>query len=409
MRNLLSNRDFTYLWLGQSISRFGDGIHGIALSWLVLDLTGSPLTLGVTLSLSVLPALCFGLFIGSWVDRWQLKRVLILSDIVRMSILLTLILLLILSHLQVGFIMVSEFILALFSLASNTARSTALPLLVPKEMITAANSLNISSRYLVDIGGRMLGGFIVLSLGVLGALIINMISFASSLLFVVFSRFPQRKAETTQATTPLRDIADFFVYLRSNPQILRMIGYLVVVNVGIPAIIVELPVIAKFRLENPAWLGFMHAAFSIGGVLSGLLSTSAGKRWDSQRLAYISTLGFGISLLLLAFTPGPILMCAVVGLCGLFGSKVLIHVTSFVQKNISRDYVGRAMAFQTVTLSVFPVLGLTTFGTLTELWSPHAVLVLSGFSVVFLSLACALIGRSGTTQQEVNLTKNSGS
>ncbi len=64
MLETLENRDFMNLWLGQLLSRLGDGIHEIALAWLILELTGSAISMGAILAVSVTPNLLFGLPAG---------------------------------------------------------------------------------------------------------------------------------------------------------------------------------------------------------------------------------------------------------------------------------------------------------------------------------------------------------
>lgn len=88
MLQTLKNRDFMNLWLGQLISRLGDGIHEIALAWLVLDLTGSALSMGAILAVSVTPNLLFGLPAGVFVDRFNRKMIMVYSDLARTLIVL---------------------------------------------------------------------------------------------------------------------------------------------------------------------------------------------------------------------------------------------------------------------------------------------------------------------------------
>jgi len=88
MLKTLKNTDFLKLWLGQLISRIGNGIHEIALAWLVLELTGSALSMGAILAVSILPNLLFGLPAGVIVDRFNRKRIMVLSDLSRTLIVL---------------------------------------------------------------------------------------------------------------------------------------------------------------------------------------------------------------------------------------------------------------------------------------------------------------------------------
>src|SRR5512144_943843 len=89
-RPLLLQRDFAALWWGQLISLWGDRLNYLALNGLVQEHTRgyqdpgqSSLMLSLHGTVSVLPVLLFSPFAGPWLDRWNLRRVLIVSDLAR--------------------------------------------------------------------------------------------------------------------------------------------------------------------------------------------------------------------------------------------------------------------------------------------------------------------------------------
>ena len=95
-RPLLLQRDFAALWWGQLISLWGDRLNYLALNGLVQQHTRdyhdpgqSSLMLSLHGTVSVLPVLLFAPFAGPWVDRWNLRRVLIVSDVLRSLLVLT--------------------------------------------------------------------------------------------------------------------------------------------------------------------------------------------------------------------------------------------------------------------------------------------------------------------------------
>ena len=95
-RPLLLQRDFAALWWGQLISLWGDRLNYLALNGLVQQHTRdyhdpgqSSLMLSLHGTVSVLPVLLFAPFAGPWVDRWNLRRVLIVSDVLRALLVLT--------------------------------------------------------------------------------------------------------------------------------------------------------------------------------------------------------------------------------------------------------------------------------------------------------------------------------
>ncbi|RXG64413.1 MFS transporter, partial [Candidatus Atribacteria bacterium 1244-E10-H5-B2] len=78
---VLSNHDFFLIWLGEIFSRIGDGFYFIALVWLIMEMTGSGIAIGVIMAIYTAGGLIFGLIGGALADRWNRKRLMILSGI----------------------------------------------------------------------------------------------------------------------------------------------------------------------------------------------------------------------------------------------------------------------------------------------------------------------------------------
>ena len=84
-RAILRKGDFTKLWLGQSISNIGSAISAIAFLFFAFDLTGSPMVMATIAMIQVAPLILLAGIIGVYIDRWDRKKVLIASDIVRIA------------------------------------------------------------------------------------------------------------------------------------------------------------------------------------------------------------------------------------------------------------------------------------------------------------------------------------
>src|SRR5687767_7694891 len=82
-RGALASRDFSLLWIGQLGSEIGNGAVQLALPWLVLDITGSALQLGVAYFFLFSPMLLFGVLGGVFVDRWDRRLTIVIVDVLR--------------------------------------------------------------------------------------------------------------------------------------------------------------------------------------------------------------------------------------------------------------------------------------------------------------------------------------
>lgn len=138
---LVKTRDFGFLFAGQTISQIGDSLNKVALLWFVYELTGSALKMTVVGLLQTLPPLLFGPLIGVYLDRVRKKPVMIWVDLLRSLMVLLIPLLYAMEALTLDRLYVLVFATAIFSTVFGPALTSAVPLIVPKERLIAANAL----------------------------------------------------------------------------------------------------------------------------------------------------------------------------------------------------------------------------------------------------------------------------
>jgi len=159
---LALNGSFSALWTGQLISLFGDRLNQIALVSVVLISTGSPLATGMVFVAATLPNLVLSPVAGTFVDRWDHKETMIVSDILRAAIVLVLPLAAITNVLLV-YPMV--FAVTTISIFFRPARAAILPQIVEERDLLTANSALWVGESLADNLGYPLAGIFVVTLG----------------------------------------------------------------------------------------------------------------------------------------------------------------------------------------------------------------------------------------------------
>ena len=153
---------FSALWTGQLISLIGDRIHQVALAFVVLYATGSPIALGAVFFVAHLPNLLFSTPAGTLVDRWDNREVMVVSDLLRAAIVL-LIPIAAVTNLVLVYPLV--FLVTTISVFFRPAKGAVLPRLVPESDLIAANSAMWIAETFADIGGYALAGLFVALLG----------------------------------------------------------------------------------------------------------------------------------------------------------------------------------------------------------------------------------------------------
>jgi MFS family permease len=175
MFTLLRQRNFALLWFGGLISLMGDRVLLIALPYFVYQQTGSTFACAVMVAAELLPRLLFGSVAGVFVDRWDRKRVMVITSIAQGIIILPL--LLVQSAESRWIVYVVSFFQTTFAMFFGPAENALLPLLVPEADLLPANSLNALNNNFARLIGRLIGGAILAISGLSGVVLFDSITF----------------------------------------------------------------------------------------------------------------------------------------------------------------------------------------------------------------------------------------
>ena len=270
--SVLRERNFRNLFLGQSVSVFGDGITPVAITFAVLDMTGSATDLGLVLASQSLPLAALALVGGVWGDRVRRERLMLASDIVRAGVQATVAALLLSGRATIWELML---LLAAYGSAEAFFRPAwggLLPQLVPQARLQEANALMGMSENMGWMVGPAIAGTLIAVLSPGGAIAIDAATFVVSAGFLATIRAP--------ALARRRARAAFVVELRDGWHEVRSRRWLWVMLLR--TCLVLFAAIAPFQILGPlvlrhngrgapAW-GFVMAIFSLGMILGGFVA-----------------------------------------------------------------------------------------------------------------------------------------
>ena len=160
-RGALASRDFSLLFIGQLTAAMGNGAVQLALPWLVLKLTNSPLQLGLAYFFQFLPMLLFGVLGGVFADRWDRRMTMFVTDMVRAVAFISVGAIYYLDALAVEHLFAVIFLESTMANFFNPARAALMPNLVKEEDLRAANSLMEVSRHIGMLIFPSIGGLLV--------------------------------------------------------------------------------------------------------------------------------------------------------------------------------------------------------------------------------------------------------
>ncbi len=339
--------DFTRLWFAQIISLFGDWFNIIALSALVAQYTNkSGLAVSGLLLARVLPPFLVSPFAGVLVDRFDRKRLLIISDVLRTLIGLSLFFATSADRLWI--IYVATIFQFVFSAIFEPARSAFLPALLPKEQLIKANTLsNVTWSVMLAIGA-MIGGIITAVFGTTTALVVDAASFGVSALILMSIRIPQNIQQPTQSTTGTvakTGFKDGLAYARRHPQI----AIVLLVKFGLSVGNVDTLMIAYGTAlfvvgENGTGsLGLFYAAFGLGALLGPALLNryNNGQVMTMRRLMIVGFVWVTLGWILLGLAPSLWFVALALVVRAMGGSATWTYSSTVIQMSTDNSYLGR--------------------------------------------------------------------
>src|ERR1700728_2974006 len=146
-------RDFRLMWFGACASTIGTFVQQFAQSWLVYDLTKDPFYLGLDLFLGQLPIMMFSLFGGVFADRYDRRKMLLISQYIQMTCAFILTILFFTHVVKVWHILTLSFVVGLGQSMGGPAYSALLPTLVGPEDLQNAVAMNSIQFNLASILG----------------------------------------------------------------------------------------------------------------------------------------------------------------------------------------------------------------------------------------------------------------
>jgi MFS transporter, DHA3 family, macrolide efflux protein len=351
---LLRNRSFMALWIGQLISFIGDYFNYLAIPITINQLTGSPAMVGLSFISNALPSLLLGPVAGVFVDRWDRRKVMIASDVLRG--LLVLLLLLVHDASQVWIFYVVGFCISCTSQFFFPARGAVLPLIVTdREDWLKANGMMQIIQTVGLIAGPTLAGFAIGELGTQAAFVANSLGYFCSAVAVI--------AISVQRTTPgseggmtfhkvWDDLHEGLVYLFNNRSMVGVLICLSVAFLGIGAInVIWVPYLQGTFGVGAQGLGIVDTAQGIGMVISGLLLGVLAARVTKVVMCAIGMIAIGIFFGLMGYTPVFEIIIALSFLAGLALTPVQSALATIMQlavPDLKRGRVGSSMnAIQT--------------------------------------------------------------
>jgi len=263
-------RTFTFLWAGQLISALGTGLGQFALGVWVFRQTGSTTQFTMMAFVAASVALALAPVAGTLADRWDRRRILILSDVGSGAMTLTTAFLLFTDRLQAWHVYPIVAVMVGFSVFQGPALAATVGSLVPREHLARASGMVQMSRAVAQILAPLAGGILIGRIGYQGLLLIDCVTFflaVTTLLMLAIPRPPRPEDAGSRSLTG--DFAAGWRYLRERPGLFSLMSLYAVTNFSMSIVQVLLtPLVLSFA--TPVELGTVESAAAAGLLLGSL-------------------------------------------------------------------------------------------------------------------------------------------
>ncbi len=404
MKELFKNNSYKLLFAGNLVSEIGNSLMGIAMSFYILDLTGSSLSMGLFLFVIIGSRILVAPLAGVLVDRWNRVKVIYRTDYIR-GVLYVLLALFIASNPSVENIILSLYVVGVISSITaaffTPAMTSALPEIVGEDLLQPANGAQSIIQSLQSIIGVIAGAAFYAFFGMAWVIIINAISFGLSGFSEMFIKAKYRKEKTEEEIilqnekSMTHDFVDSLKYIKRRTGLFSLVGYSLVLNFAFtPLFAIGIPYLFNndlARVNAEMEYAYTEVAFSIAMLIAGITVGSMmiksinkvlriGLIMLSTSFAYIAFTMHLASTRVIGFQTFYIMFIVGMVLLAVFMMFTNVPLNTGMVKIVDPDYRGR----------VFSTIGAISGGAV-----PFAMLaggiILEYYNISILGLFCVII------------------
>ncbi|OFW62025.1 MAG: hypothetical protein A2133_09285 [Actinobacteria bacterium RBG_16_64_13] len=394
----LRNRNYALWWSGQLVSLTGTWMQDVALGWLVLSLTDSPLALGLAMAIRFLPALLFSLYGGVLADRLPKRQTIIISEVMHLVIALSLALLTSTELITVTLIYVLAGLRGLVDAVEGPTRQSFVPEMVEREEVSNAVALNSTLFNGARMVGPAIAAAVFTAFSIATCFYVNAVSF----LAVIVALLAMRPGELHALPRPprdrsLRQLREGLRYARHTPEvvvILIVMGALGAFGYNFQTL---LPLVTKYVLHAGAsTLALLTTSMGAGSVVAGLVAAYRGR--PSQRLLLVAASCFVVLLAAVGLSDWRAVTAGLLFATGFVGVLFMTAANTRLQLLAPDHLRGRVMGMYVLLFIGTTPVGSYLTGQLAErLGVRTTVLVMAGLCAAGVAVGSIYARRSTAT------------
>lgn len=384
---------FFTIWIGQQLSLVGSSIGSFALVWWVTEKTGSATVLATASLVAFVPSLVLGPFVGTLVDRWNRRNVMVLSDGFIALVSLWLAYLFWTGTMQIWHVYVVMLARSLGGSFHGPSMAASTTLLVPKEHYTRVAGLNHTLMGVLSLVGPPLGALALEFLPLHGVMMIDVGTAAFAilpLLFMAIPHPPRDQVEATRTRTVWQNTLEGVRFLVRWPGMLALAGLLFAMKIAFMPTAVLNPLLIKegFGRGAPA-LALFQSFSGAGAIAGGLLMSAWGGFHRKIHTILFGLAALGLGIFVVGMAPTEAFWVALIGggVAGVAQAIANSPFTAILQSTVPPEMQGRVFSSLGSLLSLSTPIALAIAGPVSDWLGIRFFYVFGGIACIALAVA----------------------
>jgi len=352
-------RKYAIIWVGQKLSWIGSKAGGFALVWWLTQKTGSAQVLATATMALILPTVLLGPIAGAYVDRWNRRLTIIISDSFIALVSLFLAYLFWSGQMEIWHIYLVIVARSIGNAFHEPAMGASTAMLVPKEHLPRIAGLNQAAKGAMSVAGPVLGALLISILPLHGVMLIDVATAAFAIIPLFFLSIPQPTDRSAREMKLFASLRVGLGFVLKHRGLLTILGIASLANCLLNPAFVLLPLLVTQHFGGGALhLGWLQSGWGIGLIVGGLaLSVWGGFRQRVFTL-YISGVLQAAAVVSLGLVPAGLFPIALVALSahGLFNAFHNGSYSALLQSIVPKHMQGRVFTLmESVVQSIYPI------------------------------------------------------
>lgn len=382
-------KDKTILFLAsQTLSIFGSSLVQYAIMWYITLNTKSGIMMTIYIICGFLPTFFLSPFAGVWADRYNRKKIIMLSDLSIAAVTLFLAILFWMGYDSLWMLFAASSIRAFGSGIQTPAVGAVLPQIVPGEKLTKVNAVNSSIHSMISLLSPMISGALLSVATIEFIFLIDVVTALIAVgILLLFLHIPlHAKALEVQNTSYISDMRDGFTYIKNHDFLKTLFLFLGImfILVSPSAFLTPLQVARSFG-EDVWRLTAIEITFSVGMMLGGLVMASWGGLKNKIHTMSLSLFIIALSIVALGVVPNFWIYIFFMGTYGIAMPMLNTPAMVLLQEKVEEDFLGRVFSVMGMISSSMMPIGMLVFGPLADRIKIEWLLLGTGFLLIFIS------------------------